>query len=375
LPGAPNKRKQLGLQPRYKGALIRRPFLFGSFEELSSSDAAARFDRPAQPLSGTVSVEIGLTAAIVSVDGDNPRILVVKPGEGVSGARIALPFGLFSPLEHRTLEMGLRAWVLDQTGLELGYVEQLYTFGDRGRHARPGDTGSQVVSIGYLALTRASAHSGLKQGDWQGWYNFFPWEDRRNEKPAVLTEGLLPRLAEWADRAEPSDAPVRPLSRCERLGISFGGQERWDEEKVLDRYELAYEAGLMPEALTDGRRAATRWEALPSFGVPMQFDHRRILATAMSRLRGKIKYRPVIFELPAPDRRLGAGRGNRRNPYRDRRASRQGLPLPKRGGAGAPVGRRQSTRGPRIGLLAHCEPNLNRQFKAKRICGEYKENF
>ena len=29
----------------------------------------------------------------------------------------------------------------------------------------------------------------------------------------------------------------------------------------------------------------------------MQFDHRRVLATAMSRLRGKLKYRPVIFEL------------------------------------------------------------------------------
>ena len=29
----------------------------------------------------------------------------------------------------------------------------------------------------------------------------------------------------------------------------------------------------------------------------MRFDHRRILATAMGRLRAKIKYRPVIFEL------------------------------------------------------------------------------
>ena len=29
-------------------------------------------------------------------------------------------------------------------------------------------------------------------------------------------------------------------------------------------------------------------------------DHRRILATAMGRLRAKIKYRPVIFELMAP---------------------------------------------------------------------------
>ena len=29
----------------------------------------------------------------------------------------------------------------------------------------------------------------------------------------------------------------------------------------------------------------------------MRSDHRRILATGMSRLRGKIKYRPVVFEL------------------------------------------------------------------------------
>ena len=32
-------------------------------------------------------------------------------------------------------------------------------------------------------------------------------------------------------------------------------------------------------------------------GQPMALDHRRILATAIGRLRGKIKYRPVIFEL------------------------------------------------------------------------------
>jgi hypothetical protein len=29
----------------------------------------------------------------------------------------------------------------------------------------------------------------------------------------------------------------------------------------------------------------------------MALDHRRILATALGRLRGKIKYRPVVFEL------------------------------------------------------------------------------
>jgi hypothetical protein len=32
----------------------------------------------------------------------------------------------------------------------------------------------------------------------------------------------------------------------------------------------------------------------------MESDHRRILATAVGRLRGKIKYRPVVFELMPP---------------------------------------------------------------------------
>jgi hypothetical protein len=32
----------------------------------------------------------------------------------------------------------------------------------------------------------------------------------------------------------------------------------------------------------------------------MMFDHRRILATAIARLRGKMKYRPVVFELMPP---------------------------------------------------------------------------
>jgi hypothetical protein len=245
----------------------------------------------------SVSVEISLTAAIVSVDEDNPRILIVKSGRDSQERRSGLPFGLFVPLNHRTLETGLRAWVKEQTGLDLGYVEQLYTFGDRGRHARHGDVGAQVVSIGYLALTRSSEHSELKHGEWQNWYHYFPWEDWRQERPALLTKEILPRLKTWAGRSALPGAPVRPLSRSSRLSMCFGDEDGWDDEAVLDRYELLYEAGLIAEARIDGREAAAQWDKLPAFGISMQFDHRRIFATAMSRLRGKIKYRPVIFEL------------------------------------------------------------------------------
>ena len=60
---------------------------------------------------------------------------------------------------------------------------------------------------------------------------------------------------------------------------------------------MLYEAGLMAESAQDGRSAARLWSDLPAFGRAMRFDHRRVLATAMGRFRGKLKYRPVVFEL------------------------------------------------------------------------------
>lgn len=243
------------------------------------------------------SVEIGLNAAIAAVLDDEPVVLAVRESE--AGTPIdSLPFGPFSPLHHRTFEIGLRSWVAEQTGLDLGYVEQLYTFGDRGRHAQRGDTAPHFVSIGYLALTRADRARGVQRGTWRSWYHYFPWEDWRRGRPAILSAEIEPRVRAWA--AEPPDraTPVRPVPRAERLRICFGTDgAAWDEERVLERYELLYEAGLVEESRRDGRPAALARPELPPFGQPMHFDHRRILATAISRVRAKIKYRPVIFEL------------------------------------------------------------------------------
>lgn len=245
----------------------------------------------------TAGVEIGLNAAIVAVAQNEPVVLIIRGEPDVAAATDGLPFGPFSPLQHRTFEIGLRAWVQQQTGLELGYAEQLYTFGDRGRHAEPGDIGPHVVSIGYLALTQASASLELKHGAWHSWYHYFPWEDWRKGRPPILEGTIEPRLKEWAARPAQRSA-VHPVGRQERVRICFGFDgATWDEEKVLDRYELLYEAGLVEEANRDGREAARNWSERPRIGAPMRFDHRRILATAIGRVRAKIKYRPVIFEL------------------------------------------------------------------------------
>ncbi len=253
-------------------------------------------DQPQPP-----PIEIGLHAAIVAVAEQQPLILVVSPG---GGAPDNLPFGPFNPLVHRTFEAGLRDWVAEQAALKLGHVEQLYTFGDRGRHTLPGDTGPHLVSVGYLALTRIADDSEeeltMARAHWRRWYAFFPWEDWREGRPAVLDETILPALDRWS-RTEPASEPTerRPLGRRERMRLAFGDDgSRWDEERALDRYELLYEAGLVMEAERDGRPLFDHVVARTT-GSCMRFDHRRILATAISRLRSKLKYRPVVFELMA----------------------------------------------------------------------------
>lgn len=236
-------------------------------------------------------VELGLTAAIVAVNGARPLILTTR-GEDEDGLA-ALPSGPFDPVAHRTLEIGLRAWVAEQTGAPIGYVEQLYTFGDRGRHAQAGDVAPHNVSVGYLALTRVAPRAEAASG-FRDWHEFFPWEDWRDGRPALLDAQILPSLQDWAAGAS---------GRLERVGLLFGEGAARDEERTLERYELLYDAGLVEEAWRDGRAAARPAAAL---GLAMRHDHRRILATAMGRLRAKLKYRPVVFELMAPSFTLTA---------------------------------------------------------------------
>ncbi len=238
---------------------------------------------------------------IVAVTEEVPRILTIRrePSEG-GPAEDAFPFGPLEPATDRTLDRGLRRWVREQTGLDLGYVEQLYTFGDRHRDPRESHGGPRLVSVAYLALVREVSVSG--DARWRDGYEFFPWEDWRHGRPEVLNRAVAPALESWAAAAPD---PVARRERRERADIVFGlGGVAWDGERVLERYELLYEAGLVPEARRD---RIERGEAGLSIGdaalLParaMALDHRRILATALGRLRGKLKYRPVVFELLPP---------------------------------------------------------------------------
>jgi hypothetical protein len=230
-------------------------------------------------MTATHAVAAELIAVIVAVTRGEPRVLTIEDGG-------ALPSGPFES-NHRSLQAAARSWVERQTHHPLGYMEQLYTFADRDRTVE----GQRVMSVSYLGLTREERRPADRGTGWQPWHRYFPWEDRRTAGTAPIDALTAPMLA-WADSAP--DAMLR-WDRRSRIAINFGLQgHAWNEELVLQRYETLWEAGQVPES-----GAAT------TPGQAMAHDHRRILATGIARLRGKIKYRPVVFELMPESFTLG----------------------------------------------------------------------
>jgi len=224
---------------------------------------------------------ISLEAVIVAISADAPRILTVDGPDLPQ-----LPSGRLDAVGDRTLELGLRRCMREKTGLELGYAEQLYSFGDLNRDRRRQAPEPRFIGLAYLALVRkAQPAPGTS---WMGLYDLFSWEDHRAGPPPVL-KSIEAQLKRWAGRR-------RRL--FDRAAIAFGlDGTPWDGVRVLERYELLYEARLVSEWHVDHDQAVP--PGLPT-GRPLAHDHRRVAATALARLRGKLTYRPVVFELLPP---------------------------------------------------------------------------
>lgn len=78
--------------------------------------------------------------------------------------------------------------------------------------------------------------------------------------------------------------------------FTFGDLERDPRERIVTvaYYALVNLAGHAVQASTDARNAA--W--FPVTELPtLAFDHARIIDTALERLRGKVRYQPLGFEL------------------------------------------------------------------------------
>lgn len=214
-------------------------------------------------------IQSELVAVLIAVQDEVPLVLTLDQGRN-------LPSG---PLEtrHRSLQRGMRLWVEQQTQCRLGHIEQLYTFAETAGLEAGVQDHPRLIRISYMGLTRLEE---AQQG-WRGLYEYFPWENRCEHGADPLLSEIARALTAWAK------GDAARLWRCaETFGLD--GQP-WSDELVLHRYELLWEAGLLPESQQPGPWLAP--------GRSMPSDRRRILATALARLRAKIRYRPVVFEL------------------------------------------------------------------------------
>ena len=214
-----------------------------------------------------IELSVTLDAVIVSVTDETPKVLLVD----IAGQRPSLPSGDLETVSDGTLTDALRRQVATQAGIEVSYVEQLYTFGDQSRSS----DGHRDLAIAYVALSKEETPA--TGASWNDVYGLFPWEDHRGGVPAIIDEIIAPALDAWSGGSPSQQARTR---------ITFGIDAPWDPIRVLDRYELLFEAGLVTESGSASK-----------LGEPLDSDHRRITATALGRLRGKLTYRPVIFEV------------------------------------------------------------------------------
>ena len=126
----------------------------------------------------------------------------------------------------------------------------------------------------------------------------------------LIQRGLAPFAGQWAlpggfVRVEETLDAAASRELQEESGLegifleqlyTFGELERDPRERVVTvaYYALVNLTGHAVQASTDATNAA--W--FPVGELPeLAFDHRRIVAAALSRLRGKLRYQPIGFEL------------------------------------------------------------------------------
>lgn len=266
---------------------------------------ASRYDATKFPRHAITGDPVALALEWHGGEAALEALVVVRGSEPFAGLD-AWPGGFLELDEDPTTRETAVRELREETGVdEPDYLEPLGSYTQNGRdprqfagHADPRtgewvSTGARVATNAYLMLMSRPAAATPQQGEttaarWTGVYEYLPWEDLRGDEGRRAARRVLQALDEWAAQAG-GDAR-------ERMEYAFGfGLREWNEERTAERWHLLHDAGLVPEARRDRWGRAEPRPEDAGFGREMAFDHRRILADALARVRGKIKYLPATL--------------------------------------------------------------------------------
>lgn len=178
-----------------------------------------------------------------------------SPGAHPFLGKWALPGGFVRPNE--TTEQAAVRELCEETGVEDIYLEQLYTFSDIGRDPR-----TWVISCSYMALINSDKLE-LKAGD------------------------------DAADAAW-FKVSYRPLREQKEL-IEDGYIKTLEYELKLSSEEEELSAVVARTMTAKTTSTGTDYEIVSNDGLA--FDHAKIIACAIDRLRGKVNYTDIALHL------------------------------------------------------------------------------
>lgn len=184
------------------------------------------------------------------------KLLLIKRGGHPDKGKWALPGGFVNMDE--SLEQAAARELKEETHIEDVYMEQLYTWGDVDRDPR-----TRIISTSYLALTDSSSLQVRADDDAEdaGWFTV---RCRLYQKQKTLTP----------DGYE--------LQRIYHLTLSYED-------------EITLFASIKKVQMMKGRVQKEFTEILECDGLA--FDHAKIIAYAIERLRTKIEYTDIAFHL------------------------------------------------------------------------------
>jgi len=162
----------------------------------------------------------------------------------------ALP-GTFISLEHE-LAQSMKLSVKNKVGLQNYYYEQLYTFGDTNRDPR-----TRVLSVSFLLLTNADAT--FEHGEW-----FDVLLESDTLKREIKAEGFVQEQA---------------------FHIVLSNANATLNSKLLT---------------TQTKRNLQETKQISVASSDLAFDHAKIVFFALERIKNKIEYTDIIFNLLPP---------------------------------------------------------------------------